>query len=115
MNSYTGIVQKGAKRGIALGYPTANISLQGEDISGIYVARVYVKEGEAPYIAAVFADPKRKILEAYLLDFSNDLYGQTITVELHKKIRESATFSDDAVLRATIAHDVESVRAYFKK
>lgn len=83
-------------------------------MSGIYAARAYVKEGEAPYMAAVFADPTRKILEAHLLDFSNDLYGKTVTIELHKKIREGNMFPDDASLRAAIGKDIAKVREYFK-
>ncbi len=112
MNSFTGIVTEGSKRATALGFPTANIELKDQAVSGIYAARVLV-EGKK-YTAAAFADPKRKLLEAYILDFSGELYGKEITIELHKKIRDSAAFENDEALRAMIADDIKEVREYFK-
>lgn len=110
MKLYTGLVQKGAGRGRQLGYPTANISLTDAE-SGIFAGRVRVEDKE--YRAAVFADPTRKILEAHLLDFSGDLYGKEVSIELCTKIRESEEFTTDDALRAAIGHDVEMVRQYF--
>ena len=112
-NIYTGIVQSGSKRASALGYPTLNIPLDNADPSGIYAA--FVKIGEEKYEAVVFADQKRKLLEAYLLDFSKDVYGWKVTMELLKKIRESKKFTDDAGLRKAIAEDVTSVRQYLAR
>ena len=63
--------------------------------------------------AAAFADRERGILEAHILDFSDDLYGKAITIELLKKIRDNKTFKNDTGLRATIADDVVKIRAYF--
>ena len=114
MKMYTGIVQRGARRGTALGFPTANIPLDDPEPSGIYAARVTVKEGEAPYMAAVFADQKRKLFEAHILDFSDDLYGEHITIELHKKVRDAETFENDDKLRAMITEDIKKAREYFK-
>ena len=111
---YKGVVQKGTKRGAVLGFPTANIPLDDPEPSGIYAARVTVKEGEAPYMAAVFADQKRKLLEAHILDFSDDLYGEHITIELHKKVRDTEMFENDEKLRAMITEDIKKTREYFK-
>lgn len=108
---YSGIVIEGSKRGRALGFPTANIELSGGSVSGIYIAKATAQGTE--YHAAVFADPSRKLLEAYLLDFSGDLYGETISVELMKKIREIETFPNEDTLKKAIWSDVEHVRAYF--
>lgn len=112
MRSYTGIVKEGTQRALALGFPTVNIGLSDADISGIYASRV--KVGSQVYIAAAFADPERKLLEAYILDFSDVLYGKEITIELHKKIRENMIFERDDALCAAIADDVIKVREYFK-
>jgi riboflavin kinase/FMN adenylyltransferase len=113
MKTFQGIVQKGKRRGHALGYPTANIPLGDGDMPGVYAARVYI-EGEAPYMAAVFTDASRKILEAHLLDFSDNLYGRDVRIELLTKIRESADFQSDAELREAITDDIAKVREYFK-
>jgi len=118
----SGVVQKGVKRGSKLGYPTANIPLADDTVSGVYAAHVYIKNealgrsptGEAPYMAAAFADSKRGLLEVHLLDFEDDLYGLEIEVELCKKLRDNADFDDDTVLRAAIAVDIANVREYFK-
>ncbi len=108
---FTGLVQNGLKRGTALGFPTANIALTDENVSGIYAGRV--KVGTLIYGSAVFANQERKILEAYLLNFSGDLYGKEITIELLEKIREVGEFSDDETLKKQIASDVEAIRSFF--
>jgi len=110
---FIGIVQKGRGRGRELGYPTINIPLTDSSITGIYAARVYVKDS-APYIAAAFADSSRGVLEAHLLDFEDDLYGLEITIELHKKIREAADFESEKVLKEAIESDIAITREYFK-
>lgn len=111
MRSYTWIVIKGHGRATALGFPTANIPLNDAAVSGIYAARVRVSHSE--YAAAVFADQKRKVLEAHLLDYSGELNGKSISIKLCKKIREHGDFSNDDDLRAAIAKDVANVRSYF--
>ncbi len=110
---FTGIVLPGSRRASALGYPTVNIPLSDESVAGVYVGKV--SAGTNEYSAAVFADAKRNILEAHLLDFSKNLYGKEISIELFEKIRESEAFTDDASLERAIAEDVAHVREYFKK
>ena len=113
MNAYTGMVTAGSKRAAALGYPTVNIPLDDASISGSYVAMV--KVGEEEYEAAAYADQKRKVLEAHLLDFSADLYGWNVTIKLIKKIRDHRRFTDDQSLQKAIAGDIAAVRAHFGK
>ncbi|MBI4079950.1 riboflavin kinase [Candidatus Kaiserbacteria bacterium] len=111
MTTYKGVVQKGTKRAAALGFPTVNTPLDDKEVSGIYAARVTVDD--KLYNAAAFADQTRNVLEAHILDADLELYGKEITIELHKKIRESESFDDDNALRAAIAGDIQKVRAYF--
>lgn len=113
MQIFKGLIQKGSKRAAALGYPTINIPLHDSDVDGIYAARVYIKD-DAPYMAAAFADQSRKVLEAHILDFSQDLYGLEVRVELHNKIRDTAVFRNDTDLKTTIQDDIAKVREYFK-
>ena len=111
MNTYSGVVEKGTKRAAALGFSTVNIPLDDENVSGIYAA--VVKVGEEDYEAAAFADPKRKVLEAHILNFSEDLYGRDVEIQLLKKVRENKKFADDESLREAIADDVAAGEAYF--
>ena len=115
MQKFTGIVQKGSKRGRRLGYPTINIVLTDTEVSGVYAARVRIKKDDAPYVAAVFADPNRKILEAHVLNFSDDLYGLSVTIELHEKIRDKRDFVSDDELKKVIAEDILNVKRCFEK
>jgi riboflavin kinase/FMN adenylyltransferase len=110
---FSGIVQKGEERGAALGFPTVNIPLHDNSVSGVYAAKV--KVGEEEYEAAAYADRKRNVLEAHLLDFSADLYGWNVTIELLKKIREHKKFASDESLRKTIAGDIAAARRYFTR
>ena len=109
---YKGVVQKGEERGQKMEFPTINIPLEGEDISGIFVAAVFFDGKE--YRAAAYANFPRKILEAYILDFFGDLYGKEVEIELLEKIRDDEKFTDEASLKAAIARDVAKVREYRK-
>jgi riboflavin kinase/FMN adenylyltransferase len=112
MQTYTGVVQQGAKRGAALGFPTANIPLDDPDLSGIYVGRATVSGNS--YGAAVYADRGRSILEVHLLDFAGDLYGITISVEILAKIRDGVHFENDTLLKVAIAEDIAHARGYLQ-
>ena len=111
MQTYTGIVQKGSETARKLGFPTANIPLREEGISGVYAALVRV--GEEEYEAMVFADSMRQVLEAHLLDFTADIYGWQVTVTLLEKIRGRKKFKDDMVTKKQLVKDVEAVQGYF--
>ena len=111
---YRGVVQKGAKRGSELGFPTANIALTDAGVSGIYAGRV--KIGGEEYHAAVYADQRKHVLEAHLGKYSGgELYGKVMEVELVKKIREDRVFNDEMELRKQIQRDIVDVRDYFRK
>ena len=53
-------------------------------------------------------------VEAYLLDFSGDLYGQTLRLEYHRKLRGEVRFDSLETLKAQISQDIESTRNYFQ-
>lgn len=108
---FTGIIQHGNGTGKKLGFPTLNIPLEDESVSGIYAAIVTIKGSE--YRAAAYADTRRKLLEAHLLHFEDNLYGLEATIELKKKIREDMRFDDEIELKKAIAVDIEAIKAYF--
>jgi riboflavin kinase / FMN adenylyltransferase len=107
-----GVIGKGKSYGRKLGYPTANISLTDRTEPGIYVARAWLSAKE--YMAAVFIEESGKLLEAHLLDFSEDAYGKELRVELLKKLRDSKRFDSEESLKNAIEGDITAVRSHFK-
>ena len=104
----------GDRRGATLGFPTANLELP-EDLLvpalGIYAGsalghRAAVSIGTNPH----YGGTERKV-EAYLLDFEGDLYGQRLVVELWERLRDEAVFESEAALVDAIASDVERTLA----
>jgi riboflavin kinase/FMN adenylyltransferase len=110
---YRGVVIKGESRGTEGGFPSANIVCADASVSGIYVGEVRVNSRAYP--AAVYADRSRGILEAHLLDFSEDVYGKEIEIDLLEKIREDQKFNDAHALHKAIEGDIQKVRDYFKE
>jgi riboflavin kinase/FMN adenylyltransferase len=101
-----GPVEHGDKRGRTIGYPTANLSL-GKYLRpryGIYAVRGRLADGRMLQGAANLGirptfEPARELLEPYFFDFSGDLYGQRIEVELVSFIRPEARFDSlDALI-----------------
>lgn len=116
-----GVVQHGDDRGRALGFPTANVALDRS--LALPPRSVYAGRGRANdvfYAAAVNigvnptfgGDPEKNPirLEAYLLDFEADLYGQEIRVELWKRLRDERKFVSAEALIAQIQRDVDTTR-----
>ena len=112
-----GVVEHGDKRGRDLGFPTANVQLGDYQRPkyGIYAVRVRLDDGrELPGVASLGVrptfDPPRELLEAYLFDFDEDLYGRTIEVALHHYLREEIKFADVEGLAAQMRLDEAEAR-----
>ena len=109
-----GTVVTGDARGGTLGFPTANLRLDPELLVpayGIYAGeadghRAAISIGTNPH----YGGAERRV-EAHLLDFSGDLYGRRLVVQLWRKLRDERAFSSEAELVAQIARDVEETRA----
>ena len=112
-----GVVEHGDKRGRAIGYPTANINL-GKYLRphyGIYAVRGRLPDGRILGGAANLGirpsfHPPKELLEPYFFDFSGDLYGQTIEVELISFIRPEAKFDGLDVLTRQMEQDCTEAR-----
>ena|SRR5258706_8474027 len=117
----TGRVVHGAKRGRALGFPTANVRLgrARAPLNGVFAVRCFGAatrglEGVASLgINPAVTDGGRATLEAFLFDFSGDLYGRRLTIEFHSKLRDEADFASLDELAAQIRRDCEAARGYF--
>lgn len=109
-----GPVVYGDQRGGTLGFPTANLSVDAEILVpkyGIYAGqalghRAAVSIGVNPHYGGV----ERRI-EAFLLDFSGDLYGEHLRLELWDRLRDERAFESEADLVEQIALDTERARA----
>jgi len=114
-----GEVVSGDRRGRTLGFPTANIVPDEQLVCpghGVYVARV------ADHAAAVnigvrptFATGRGLLVEAYLLDFEDDLYGQVLTVEFIERLRGEWRFDTAEALIEQMHRDVEHTRDLFAR
>jgi len=109
-----GVVERGKGWGHQLGFPTANIPCSDGRLSGTYAGHVTIADDTIVRDAAIYVDQERKLLESHILDFSGDLYGQTISVELCEKIAEKQGFTDEKTLLEFISQSVAKVREFFR-
>ncbi len=113
-----GIVVRGDRRGRELGYPTANVEAPGHTAipaDGVYAGRL-IRDGK-PLPAAIsvgtnptFSGAQRRV-EAFVLDFSDDLYGEHVAVEFVTRLRGMERFCKVEDLTAAMADDVTRTRA----
>lgn len=134
--SVFGKVVKGAGRGSKIGFPTANLEVESEILPPLGVYPVEVREmelenarGEAserfkvrkagPWQAGIlnygyrptFDEAEKKAVpEVYLLDFKGDLYGKTLEIRFHSRLRAEMTFSGVEALKKQIQSDIQRAR-----
>jgi riboflavin kinase/FMN adenylyltransferase len=111
-----GAVQHGDKLGRTIGYPTANVDMANylRPAYGIYAVRGRLADGRVLGGAANLGirptfNPPKELLEPFFFDFAEDLYGQTIEVELVEFLRAEAKF--DSLEALTAQMDRDSARA----
>jgi riboflavin kinase/FMN adenylyltransferase len=106
--TFVGNVVHGQKKGRELGFPTANIEFSGELDEGVYSGWTIIDEKK--YQAGIMHRNETNILEAHILDFSGEIYGKKIQIEIGKKIRELIKFKTNEELIMQIKKDVELIR-----
>lgn len=113
----TGNVQHGEKRGRALGFPTINLGIAPNRLlprDGIYAVWAGVANQRAMAAASLGVRPTfgggERRLEAFLLDFEGDLYGERVRIEFVRRLRDELRFSSAAELSTQIAKDVAETR-----
>jgi len=115
----SGRVVAGDRVGRQLGFPTANLDVTGLVLppNGVYAGLARVKKkshrvalniGFRPTMASA---ARQLRVEAHLLDFSGDLYGEELAVEIGVKLREEMKFASSAELRWQISRDIAALRA----
>ena len=116
----TGRVAHGDKLGASLGFPTANIVLRHKPaLSGIFAVRVHGL-GAAPRfgVASLGVRPTvkanaRPLLEVFIFDFNEPIYGRRVNVEFLHKLRDEERYPDLQSLTRQIHADVAQAREYF--
>ena len=109
-----GVVVSGHARGGTLGFPTANLQVEPDLLVpayGIYAGaalgtRAAVSIGVNPHYGGA-----EQRVEAFLLDYEGDLYGERLVAELWRRLRDERSFDSEAELVAQIARDVGETRA----
>jgi riboflavin kinase/FMN adenylyltransferase len=117
----TGEVIHGDHRGRTLGFPTANLRL-GPDCRlrhGIYAVRLQradgsVHDGVASYGRRPTFDDGPPLLETYLFDFSDDLYGEEVAIFFVRWIRPEVKFPSAEALVEAVRIDVNTARRELK-
>ncbi len=110
--SLKGKVIEGDKKGVALGFPTANVDIQDNFIpqTGVYAAQVIIQNKTFNGVANVGYNPtfkrNRLSVEVHILDFSGNLYDEVIELSFINKIRDEITFSSEEELKAQIKKDI---------
>ena len=121
-----GDVVKGKQLGRQLGFPTANVAVENEELppSGVYAVRVQSSRFKAQgwngvanlgFRPTVDANASERSLEVHLLDFDGDLYESEMEVAFVKQLREEKKFAGLEELKAQIARDVAEGRRTLKR
>lgn len=117
-----GLVLEGKRLGRTLGFPTLNIEVENELIPdhGVYVTAVHIPSFNRTFTAVTNIGVRPTIyenslttVESHLLDFTADLYRETVRVYFLSRLRDERSFDTTTQLMAQIRRDVEAARAYF--
>ncbi len=123
--SISGRVVRGDQLGRTLGYPTANVQLKHNrpPVEGIFAVEVHGARGHAGGVVrgaaslgvrpTVKAKGAAAVLEVYLFDFNENIYGRHLRVNFLHKLRNEEKFASLETLKRQIALDVENAKAYF--
>jgi riboflavin kinase/FMN adenylyltransferase len=119
----TGRVVTGDKIGRTIGFPTANIDVESKykliPFDGIYA--VTVAHAAQTYKGMLYIGTRptlqgtRRVVEVNIFDFRNDIYGDTLTIHFHTRIRNDETFPDLESLQAKLHEDREKAMEALKE
>lgn len=117
--SVDGLVVRGDQRGRTIGFPTANVSvgdLQFLPADGVYVCEAVLGAEHYAAVTNVGVRPTfdgvRRTVEAYLLDFDREIYGEQLRVDILHRLRGEQKFNGVQELVAQITRDVEAARSW---
>lgn len=120
--SISGIVCEGYKNGRKIGFPTANINLDENyviPLEGVYLSFVYVGEKKLKAITSISTHPTinalaKPILETYIIDFDENIYGKLIKVEFIRYMRRIIKFPNLNELKKQLEKDKEFAKKHLQ-
>jgi riboflavin kinase/FMN adenylyltransferase len=119
IHTLNGTVQDGNKRGKELGFPTINFPTEQFIDEGVYLSRTLFQNtwfNSLTFIgAAKTFDEKDYLAETYILDFNKDIYGETVTVTILKKLRGNTKFPSVIELIDQMKQDEKDAREFFSQ
>ncbi len=121
--SLPGTVVDGSKRGHAIGVPTANLDFWDEracPARGVYACRAWVNDEPMDAVTNIgvrptFEDAALPVVEAHLLDFDGDLYGQTLRLDFIARLRAEQKFNGVDALLAQMRQDIANAREILRR
>jgi riboflavin kinase/FMN adenylyltransferase len=115
---FEGDVVRGDGRGKLMGFPTANLKVDGDVLvaDGVYVTEATVAEALVPGMTHIGRRPtfglEEQTVETHLFDFDRDLYDTRIRLHFHHRIRGTVRFSSAEALQEQLRRDrEEAIRA----
>jgi riboflavin kinase / FMN adenylyltransferase len=117
-----GKIARGDRMGKKLGWPTINVACENKLLpaDGVYTSRVFFPSYPATFdcVTNIGTRPTvyenyQRVVESHILDFKEDVYGQRVELQFHKRLREERIFPTVMDLSAQIGRDVEATREYF--
>lgn len=118
--SIIGKVIHGKKIGKSIGFPTANMELEKDQVlpeRGVYETRVYYKDKVYQGATSVGKNPtfgeNPVTVETYILGFDENIYGRSIKIEFIRKLRGEIAFSSKAALMEQMEEDVKRIREHY--
>ena len=116
----TDTVRNGFRIGRTMDFPTVNMCFADGVLIpryGVYASTVLLPEGEKQAVTNIGMRPTfhgdRVTVETHILDYSADLYGQRLCVELQSFLRPEMAFASPEALSAQIRQDTQAARAFF--
>lgn len=117
--SLRGTVTQGDQRGRTIGFPTANLQIDDHHVTpdnGVYVCRAHLNGEIYGAVTNIGMRPTfdgaRRTVETYLLDFTGDIYGETLQLDFYHRLRSEQKFSGIAALVEQISRDTAAARAW---
>ncbi|GIF77625.1 bifunctional riboflavin kinase/FAD synthetase [Asanoa siamensis] len=113
-----GIVVRGDQRGRGIGFPTANLSVHkyaAVPADGIYAGWLNRRGERLPAAISIGTNPtfsgRERRVEAYILDFDGDIYGERVSLDFVDRLRDMLKFDGVEPLVKQMAEDVAQTRA----